>query len=331
MNEEPTADSGAAVAPAVQLLRDRIAAGETILIDGGTGTEIEALGVPMNSAAWCGLASLTHPDQVREVHEQYLDAGAEMLIANTYVCGRYILMDAGHGDDFEMLNTRGIELALEARANRDATDRVAVAGSIATTLQGRSLRELSEATIDYADQAQVQAAAGAEFFTLEMMRDLDYTRAAIDGVTKTGLPYWVGFSTEMRDGVPWLLEGTPEQGGTLAEGVQMLSGVDYAPDVVAIMHTEVDDIDACLDVIQAHWDGPVAVYAQTGRFERPHWIFTDTITPEAYADAALRWIDRGVQIVGGCCGISPSHIAHIHGRLTDFAADHTHDEQSQGA
>lgn len=271
--------------------------------------------MPMNSAAWCGLASLSHPDQVSEVHALYLDAGAELLIANTYVCGRYVLQDAGHEDDFEVLNRTGIELARKARDAHDAHDRVAVAGSVATTYQGRELRELSAARVDFADQAQIQADAGAELFVLEMMRDLAYTRAAIDGVVATGLPYWIGFSAVLRDGVPCLLDGAPGPDATLAQGVRMLSDLPQPPDAVTIMHTEVDDIEACLDVIQEHWDGPVGVYAQSGRFEIPNWIFTDTITPGEYTEAALRWVDRGVQIVGGCCGISPKHIAHLHSHL----------------
>jgi S-methylmethionine-dependent homocysteine/selenocysteine methylase len=74
------------------------------------------------------------------------------------------------------------------------------------------------------------------------------------------------------------------------------------------MHTEVEDIDACLDVLQTNWQGPIGVYAHSGQFIAPNWIFNDTISPEDYASAAAPWLQRGVQIIGGCCGIGLEHI-----------------------
>ena len=75
------------------------------------------------------------------------------------------------------------------------------------------------------------------------------------------------------------------------------------------MHTEVEDIEACLEVLQANWSGLIGVYAHSGEFVAPNWIFNDTISPEDYAYAAKTWMGRGVQVIGGCCGIGVEHIA----------------------
>lgn len=289
-------------------LAARLADHEVILIDGATGTELEVAGVPMDGAAWCGLASMTHPEVVKQVHVDNIGAGAELIIANTFVCSRHILERAGQAHEFEALNRIGIELAIEAR-HTAAKPGVVVAGSISTTQQGAEHPSPAVATANFADQVSVQVAAGAEMFVLEMMRDLEQTRIALDAVLSTGLPVWLGWTCTMIDGEPWLYNG----GHRLADGMEMIK--DDNIELVAIMHTEVDHVDACLDVVQAHWSGPTGVYSQTGDWVQPNWIFLDTISPEDYTAACLRWVDRGVQAIGGCCGIRPAHIEHLQNHL----------------
>lgn len=290
-------------------LTKRLNDAETILIDGGTGTELERLGVPMVDNAWCAAGAVTHPEVVRQVHRSYIDAGAEVIVANTYATSRHLLARAGLEDRFEYLNTAGIELARQAR-DEAGDPSVTVAGSISTTQQGGEFPPIEAARINYADQAKLQADAGAELFVLEMMRDIEQTRAALDGATATGLPVWIGFSALIQDGVPWLFNCETR----LDEGLSVLD--TDSVELVAIMHTEVADIDACLDVIDEGWAGPVGVYAHRGLFEPPNWRFVDMITPRDYGVACARWLDRGVQVIGGCCGIGPDHISHLRSSIT---------------
>ena len=93
---------------------DRIAKGERILIDGATGTEIERCGVPQLENAWNGGGALSHPDVLRSVHEDYIREGAEIVVSNTFATHRHALRDAGVEHQFETLNRRGVELAMEA-------------------------------------------------------------------------------------------------------------------------------------------------------------------------------------------------------------------------
>ena len=96
-------------------LMDSIRAGGTVLIDGATGTEVERRGVPQLENAWNGGGALSHPDVLRSVHEDYIREGAEIVISNSFATHRHALRDAGVEDDFEALNRRGVELAIEAR------------------------------------------------------------------------------------------------------------------------------------------------------------------------------------------------------------------------
>ena len=120
-----------------------------------------------------------------------------------------------------------------------------------------------------------------------------------------GLPVWVGLSCEpSNDGTMRLLEGEP-----LGDAIDALKGRNVP--LISIMHTEVRDIDACLDIVEGHWDGLVGVYAHTGDYRDMKWIFDGIISPADYAAAAQGWLDRGVNLVGGCCGIWPDHIAAV--------------------
>ena len=292
----------------MSILAERAKSGKIVLIDGATGTDIERRGVPMIEGAWCGGAHLSHPDDVMQVHIDHIKAGAELIIANTYASSRHLLAAAGIEEHYEELNRRAVELAIEARKACDRPD-VLIGGSMSTTMQGGEFPSVEVVAPNFAEQAKILADAGSDIIVLEMMRDIDHTEACLAGAVATGLPVWMGISCIIDDGVPMMWEGKD----TLEAFMQRFK--DEPCEVLAIMHTEVDDIDACLEVVQKHWDRPIAIYAQSGRFDPPVWVFIDVITPEDYTEACMRWIDRGVQIVGGCCGIGHEHITHLRDQL----------------
>ena len=78
--------------------------------------------------------------------------------------------------------------------------------------------------------------------------------------------------------------------------------------MLTVMHTLTKDIPAAIDVIKANYSGPIGAYAHWGKLIKTNWRFNDMISATAYADEAQKWIDAGIQLVGGCCGIGPEHI-----------------------
>ena len=282
----------------------RLHQGERILIDGATGTEIERRGVPMVDNAWNGGGALTHPDIVRGVHEDYIRHGAQVVISNTFSTSRHTLQDAGMEEHFEFLNRRGVELAREARENMDAPN-VLVAGGMSVISFTTNFPTREKLRINAKEQAAIMDDAGADLIMLEMMMDVERMLIMLESGQKTDLPVWVGFSCEVdEEGEVRLLHGPK-----LAEGLGAIQ--DKNVGLVNIMHTEVEDIDAALDIVQSHWDGPIGVYAHSGKFVAPNWIFNDIISPEDYSSAAKTWMARGVQVIGGCCGIGKEHIAQL--------------------
>ncbi|MEM7337772.1 MAG: homocysteine S-methyltransferase family protein [Actinomycetota bacterium] len=300
------------------LLMKRLADGERILIDGGTGTEIEKRGITTVEHAWSSTGALDNPDIVRGVHEDYLRAGAELVISNTFSTSRHALTNAGLGEHFERLNREGVILAREAAAG--AGRDVLVAGGITHWHWTMAEPDRDELWTNVADQARIMADAGADLLILEMMADVDRTLAILDAARTSGLPVWVGFSTKVAaDGTVWLYDET----ALLADGVKAMASADVP--VLAIMHTEVVDVDPSLDVVDQHWTGPVAVYAHSGLFVEPNWIFDGVISAEDHAAAVGRWIDRGVQVIGGCCGIGPDHIEALRPLVHGDQATSTND------
>jgi S-methylmethionine-dependent homocysteine/selenocysteine methylase len=282
----------------------RIHAGERILIDGATGTEIERRGVPQLDNAWNGGGALSHPQVLREVHEEYLRLGAELIITNTFATHYYALLDAGEAERFEEYNRRGVELAIEARDRAQKPDSLVAGGISCWSWSGNhpSLEDLETAA---ERQVEIIAEAGVDLLILEMMVDIDRMLILLDAARSTGLPVWAGFTCQPdAQGVVRLRNGELLSDALTAIG-------DRQVDLAAIMHSEVGDIDACIEALQSNWSGPIGVYAHSSDSVDHRWVFENTISPADYCAAARRWIDRGVQVIGGCCGIEPRHIEQL--------------------
>ena len=293
-------------------LEQKIKDEETLILDGATGTELEKRGVPMDNAAWCATALATHPETVREVHEDYIRAGADVIITNTFPAAKHVLEAAGVGDRFRELNVRAVELAREARENT-AEGPVYVAGSMSTfppKLDHAYDPGEQEARGNYAEQAETLADAGVDLLALEMMLDLEQSVYAVEAAVATGLPVWIGFSCKRaEDGTLILWDGHV----TLAEALDTIPQLGGS--LVSIMHTLVEDTVPALREVRKHWSGPVGAYPHAGEFVMPNWQFIDMISAEDFAREAQGWLDQGAQVVGGCCGIGPEHIRALKERF----------------
>jgi homocysteine S-methyltransferase len=284
-----------------------------IILDGGTGTLIQALGAPMSAETWCADANLTHPDIVRQAHRAYLDAGAEVLIANTYATSPLLFNHLDRDDDVGRIDAVAIGLA------RQVSDgSVPVAGSFSVMrpgIPGSDRTELhrewpeSEARRLFAAKAAGLAAAGADVIAMEIMRDGDYSLWATEAATATGLPVWLGISVEEND--DGRLTGFGRPNWLLEDFVEPL--LRCAPAMVCVMHSSPHDTTTALEIVRRHWRGSLGAYSESGYFAMPDWRFVDVIPEAEYADLAKQWAERfDLSMIGGCCGMGPSHIAALH-------------------
>jgi S-methylmethionine-dependent homocysteine/selenocysteine methylase len=290
-------------------IRDKLARGETIILDGGTGTDIQRRGVPMSSSTWCAEANLSHPDVVGEVHSDYIKAGAGIIIANTFATSALLFNALGRDDELLEIDRAAVAIAKKAAAGH----RVAVAGSMSTmrpvvagsdrTSKQQEWPE-AKARALFKRKADNLAHAGVDLIMMEMMRDQDYSVWATQAAMATGRPVWIGISVErQKDGklTGFGREDQPFDG--VARALSVLK-----PDLISIMHTSPNDTDEAIDILRTYWKGPIGAYPESGYFRMPEWTFVDIIPPEELVAKSKAWKKKGVTAFGGCCGLGPDHI-----------------------
>ncbi|MEE2778847.1 MAG: homocysteine S-methyltransferase family protein [Acidobacteriota bacterium] len=288
---------------------EKLACGEVVVIDGGTGTELQRRGVPMDEASWCGAAMVTHEDVVREVHLDYIRAGAEVIITNTFGTTRLMLEAAGFGDRVGEINRRAVEIAREAvvASGRE----VAVAGSI-SAMPGHFNRTTYpglDAELDsYREVATIFAEAGADLLALEMMEETTHAPLAVQAACETGLPVWLGVSCRLCEVAGELVSFDHER---LPFEDVLDALIPFEPTVVNVMHSEIRAVPTAIEMVQQRWHGPIGVYPESGHFQMPDWQFVDVISPDDLAAEAAGWVNAGVRLLGGCCGTGPEHVAAL--------------------
>jgi S-methylmethionine-dependent homocysteine/selenocysteine methylase len=296
----------------------RLADGELVIIDGGMGSQLQAEGVPMDEVAWSARANLEQPEVVQRIHEEYIRAGAEVIIANTFAASRAGLAPAGLGSRVAEANRNAMRAALQAR-QAAASRPVAIAGSMSSfcpiAMDSRALgTPLGSPAVedprfpglaDFREQAGLLAEAGADLIALEMIDGRGYGRAAVAAAAETGLPVWLGVSpARLDDGT---LGTFPELGDGASLDDLLSALVDPALAAVTVMHADPELTLDAIEVIRRHYAGPIGVYAETGGWQPPNWVF-DGLIPDEYLQQAVTWADHGAQLIGGCCGTGPGHI-----------------------
>jgi S-methylmethionine-dependent homocysteine/selenocysteine methylase len=312
-------------------IRSRLEQGDLLLLDGGTGSELQRRGINIargvtaandgTLGAWSATAVEEAPEVVRAIHEDYLRAGADIVTANSYNTNRGQLASVGAADRMEEFSSVAMTLALEARdrMNSDAY----VAGSIAPTNrfpQGWDPDRVAppgELARDWGDQAAVLADAGADLILIETMSAIFQLLPAVEAASATGLPVFLGIHATAA--------GTMTSGETMQELMDALSGGE--PDAILLMCRPPEHISATLPKLRAAFGGPVGAYADIGYGRDPdptkwryHTIDIGANSPRRYAEFGQQWLDGGAQIIGGCCATTPEHIAALRPLLATVMA-----------
>ncbi|MCY3542796.1 MAG: homocysteine S-methyltransferase family protein [Chloroflexi bacterium] len=288
-------------------MQRRLAAGETILMDGGMGSEIERRGF-ISPTTWSGGPMLTHPELVRDIHQEYIEAGAEIIITNTFGTGRDMLEVGGIEHRVDEANRNGIEASVQARRNAGAEDSVVIAASV-STMRPKAHAEVPvpyEKALDtYREQLAELAKGGADVVVGEMLIRISDTLAVVDAASEFGLPAWVGLST-VRDGDELYLGIENRHGGeSLQDAMDAIADKDIAS--VFVMHTPVDEVAPGLEIVRKSRTGTFGAYAHFARPEDPATART-VLDPQQYLIYAKGWHKQGARIIGGCCGTTPAHI-----------------------
>jgi homocysteine S-methyltransferase len=287
-------------------LRDLVNDGRVHVLDGAMGTMLYARGVFV-SACYDEL-SISQPELVQEVHEAYVQAGAEILETNTFGANPVKLSSHGLDDETEAINRAAAVLARTAAASRALV--VGAIGPLGIRLEpwGPTARE--EAIGFFSRQVRGLLDGGTDGFILETFSDLNELEAALCAVKA------------MSD-LPVLAQMTVTQDGNTSYGtdVETIASrlTELGADVIGL-NCSVGPA-AMLDAIERmveRTDRPVSAQPNAGL---PRAVDDRRIylaSPEYMGSYARRLIQAGVRFVGGCCGTTPDHIRKIHAQVTSL-------------
>jgi S-methylmethionine-dependent homocysteine/selenocysteine methylase len=278
--------------------------GRPLLMDGATGTELRRRGFAMRPDAWSALAAVTHYDLLRSIHLEHIDAGADVITANTFATVRFVLEAAGFGADFETINRRSLQAAKEARdlAGRD----VVVAASLSCLpprFDPDGYPDRATERSAYIELAELFAAEGADLIVLEMLQDTEHAPLACSAAREVGLPFWLGLSCR-QSGAELVAFDSPSV--RLADCLDAL--LPFAPGVVNIMHSPRAAVIPALALVRERWDGLLGAYpALPGSGSIEDGVGEPT-SPRDFATLASQWVAHGARVIGGCCGTTPAYI-----------------------
>jgi S-methylmethionine-dependent homocysteine/selenocysteine methylase len=289
-------------------LLQRLNTGERIVLDGAMGTEIQRRGVCTTLPLWSASVLSGNPEVVRQIHSDYIEAGADIICTNTFRTNERTYAKAGMSHaEAAAAAAIACDLANDART-QSGNDDVLIAGSVAP-LEDCYRPDLvpgnGELKREHALWARSLADGGAEFIFVETMNCVRESVIALEEAVKTGLPVALSFVATPEG---FLLSG--ESIGTLIGAV-----MPSAPFAIMLNCRPPATLAAALRILQNATDIPVGIYANgIGKpDDKEGWTFADARNGVTYASYAKDWADAGVRIIGGCCGTGPEDIRAIAG------------------
>jgi len=273
-----------------------------LLADGATGSNLFDVGLMSGDAP--ELWNTEQPAKITALHQSFVDAGADILLTNSFGGTRYRLKVHKAEDRVAELNTTAARLA---RAVADASGReVAVAGSMGPTgeiMEPIGPLSIAQATEAFAEQARALAEGGADVLWIETMSSVEEVQAAVAGAATTGLPIvcTLSFDTNGRT----MMGISPSDFAALEKTlVPRLAACGTNCGVGA------SEVVACIHNLAAA-AGPDVVLVAKGNCGIPQYVdgaICYNGTPELMAVYARMALDAGARIIGGCCGTSPKHL-----------------------
>ncbi len=280
---------------------ERLNSAQILVLDGATGTNLQQRGLPTGTPS--DLWVIDHPEAVQQLHRDFVQAGSDIILTNTFGSTRLHLERAGLGDRFEHTNQRAVELARQAVQGTA----VLVGGSIGPL--GEMLAPFgtlaeSDAEAMFAEQARLLSAAGVDLLVIETQFDMNEAKAALRGArSATDLPLVCSFSYD---------RGTRTMMGVKPSQVaKELADVGLAAVGINCGRSLEDNLKALQELRQVTdlpiWFKPNAGLPVTDDDGRSYY----SVTPQMMGAQVAGWIEAGAKLVGGCCGTSPEHLKAI--------------------
>ncbi|MEM7378377.1 MAG: homocysteine S-methyltransferase family protein [Pseudomonadota bacterium] len=284
------------------------------LLDGGMGRELKRSGAPFHQPEWSAAALSAAPESVAEVHRRFIHAGCAVITTNNYAVVPFHIGAERFELEGEALTELAGRLAVEA-----ASEGVRVAGSL-PPLAGSYRPDLFDPAMAEQLYPRIVAALApfVDVWLGETISCLAEATAICTALRERDKPLWLAFTLDDDTGTaPRLRSGESIDTACELAEAEGADGVLFNCSVPEV-------IGAAIAAVGAVPDRPFVFGGYANAFT-PRPVDTeanseiaalrDEITPEAYADTVMRWVDDGASVVGGCCGIGPEHIAALRARL----------------
>src|SRR5579862_6816880 len=275
-----------------------------VLADGAMGTVLYARGIFINRCY--DELNLSDPNLILSVHEEYLQAGAEILESNTFGANRFRLTRHGLGGKVAEINAAGVRIAREAVAHlkeKQAGD-AWVAGSVGplgVRLEPFGKTGLEEARAAFAEQIRALAEARVDLLVIETMPALNEAREALLAARETAPDLPVLVMVTVDDESNCLDGSSPEQAAALlTEWGASAIGVNCSTGPVTVL--------TAIEAMRSATTLPLAAMPNAGMPRAIEGRNIYLCSPEYMASFARKAIAAGAQIIGGCCGTTPNHI-----------------------
>lgn len=282
-------------------LHDRLASGPPLVLDGAMGTELMRRGVDVSLPLWSAHALETGPEVIQTVHEEYAQAGADILTANTFRTTVPTYLKIEKNRQQAMIKARGAMFQAVQLARKVAGDETLVAGSLAP-LEDCYSPELfpgtSAARDEFRQQGRWLNEAGVDIVLIETMIRADETRAALEATQEYGAPRWVSFLVTDEHH----LLGDDD----LAQTIRMAQ--DLGAGAILLNCATLPATIKALDTVLSSTDLPTGIYPNLGKTMPSAQGHNDRVySLKEFLSVLTTAISRGVRVVGSCCGSGPDH------------------------
>lgn len=275
----------------------------TLLADGAMGTMLHARGVGFDKCF--DELNLTKPDAVAEIHREYVEAGAQIILTNTFGANRFKLTRHGLDDNVARINRSGVELARRAAAaNLKDVFIAGDVGPLGVRIAPYGRVKPEDARAAFAEQIEALCSANADLIVIETISDLYEIQEAIQAARSVcGLPL-VASVTYTRDDRTLLGDDPATVARTLKKAGVDVIGVNCSGGPAQLLRLLKLMVQAVPDA--RYWVKPNAGWPEQvgGRIMYP-------ADAEYFGESALSFREAGASIVGGCCGTTPQHIASM--------------------
>lgn len=284
----------------------------SLILSGAMGTELERRGVDIGVPLWSANALIVSPETVLQIHTDYIEAGADVIVTNTFRTNRRVFANANLADKSFALTKKAVELAHQAR-EKFPDRNILIAGCVAPVedcYKPELVPSEHDLASEHAELIERLATFGVDFFLIETMTTIREAYAAGKAAKATGKEFVISFTCKK--------DGTLYGGEQLGDAIK--AAAELEPTMFSLNCISPRYLSSLIHKLKSAIHNPksrrvesstemrFAVYGNIGKPEVREGEMIRDVEPDEYARFAQEWRALGAAMIGGCCGTTPEYI-----------------------